>query len=241
MTAKKLLVVSDIHGAMAGAELVLDALRTHNPDLILCLGDILYHGPRNDLPATYAPKQVIPIMNGLKDRIIAVRGNCEAEVDQMVLEFPVMGDYNILPFLDRKIFMSHGHVYGPAKLPVLNEGDIFLSGHTHIPTAHKKDGIYLSYYFFPLFSGFKRTAFISLTLAPFHCPRRIIRPHTVCLMKPALRYIRQTIRLTCILTSEKHGPAEAEPLFSFVSECLDRIEVGSLVARQDAEQDADSH
>ncbi len=143
MTAKKLLVVSDIHGAMAGAELVLDALRTHNPDLILCLGDILYHGPRNDLPATYAPKQVIPIMNGLKDRIIAVRGNCEAEVDQMVLEFPVMGDYNILPFQGRKIFMSHGHVYGPAKLPVLNEGDIFLSGHTHIPTAHKKDGIYL--------------------------------------------------------------------------------------------------
>lgn len=143
MKTEKLLVISDIHGALSGAELLLDAIAVHEPKLILCLGDILYHGPRNDLPASYAPKKVIEIMNTLTGKIIAVRGNCEAEVDQMVLSFPVMADYNVIPYGERKIFMSHGHVYGPKNLPALNEKDIFLSGHTHIPTAAEKDGIFL--------------------------------------------------------------------------------------------------
>ena len=143
MKTEKLLVISDIHGALDGAKALLDAIDTHNPDMILCLGDVLYHGPRNDLPASYAPKKVIEIMNSLSSKIIAVRGNCEAEVDQMVLNFPVTADYNIIPFEGRRIFMTHGHVYSPAHLPRLNENDIFLSGHTHIPTAEKKDGVYL--------------------------------------------------------------------------------------------------
>ena len=143
METEKLLVISDIHGALSGAELLLDAIAMHEPKRILCLGDILYHGPRNDLPATYAPKKVIEIMNSLTAKIIAVRGNCEAEVDQMVLNFPVMADYNVIPYGDRKIFMSHGHIYGPGHLPALNEKDIFLSGHTHIPTVTEKDGIFL--------------------------------------------------------------------------------------------------
>lgn len=137
------LVVSDIHGAYSGAQAIEDALKYHNLKNTLCLGDVLYHGPRNDLPNDYAPKKVIPIMNQLKNNIICVRGNCEAEVDQMVLEFPCMADYNIVPMKTHKVFMSHGHIYSPNNLPTLNENDCFLSGHTHIPTAYQKDGIYL--------------------------------------------------------------------------------------------------
>ena len=137
------LVISDIHGDLTGAEIVQQAAERVQPDRILCLGDILYHGPRNDLPANYAPKKVIPIMNSYTDKIIAVRGNCEAEVDQMVLNFPCMADCNVIPMDTRDIFMSHGHIYGPDHLPALKAGDIFLSGHTHIPTADQKDGIYL--------------------------------------------------------------------------------------------------
>ena len=139
----KYLVISDIHGDLHGAEIMQDAFSYHHCKRILCLGDILYHGPRNDLPETYAPKKVIPIMNSFKDKIIAVRGNCEAEVDQMVLEFPCVADYNIIPFENHEVFMSHGHIYSPDHLPVLSAGDIFFSGHTHIPTAYQKDGIYL--------------------------------------------------------------------------------------------------
>lgn len=139
----KYLVVSDIHGALSGAEAILKAKEHHQIKNILCLGDILYHGPRNDLPEDYAPKKVIPIMNGLKNNIICVRGNCEAEVDQMVLEFPCMADYNIVPFDDHKVFMTHGHIYSPNNLPTLLENDCFLSGHTHIPTAKKENDIFL--------------------------------------------------------------------------------------------------
>ncbi len=137
------LVISDIHGALEGAQALQEAFAFHKCDKILCLGDVLYHGPRNDLPQTYAPKKVIPIMNALAPYIIAVRGNCEAEVDQMVLSFPCMADYNFIPMEKRNIFMSHGHIYAPDKLPLLNKGDVFLSGHTHVPTAEKKNEIYL--------------------------------------------------------------------------------------------------
>ncbi len=138
-----LLVVSDIHGALSGAGMVTDALRHHGCTEILCLGDILYHGPRNDVPADYAPKQVIEIMNSLKDHITAVRGNCEAEVDQMVLDFPVMSDCNTLFYHGHRIFMTHGHVYSPDHLPPLAAGTLVLSGHTHVPTAYEKDGLLL--------------------------------------------------------------------------------------------------
>ena len=130
----KYLVISDIHGSAEAANIAIEAYKLHHCDYILCLGDILYHGPRNDLPSSYAPKQVISLLNPLKDKIIAVRGNCDAEVDQMVLDFSITSDYNILFINDHKFFLSHGHIYGPNNLPKLNKEDYFLSGHTNIPT-----------------------------------------------------------------------------------------------------------
>ena len=143
MNNKKYLVVSDIHGALSGASCIPEAFAKHHADAILCLGDILYHGPRNDVPPDYAPKKVIEIMNALSSDIICVRGNCEAEVDQMVLDMPCMSESNSLFLGQRRIFMTHGHIYSPAHLPPLHRQDIFLSGHTHIPTAYQKDGIFL--------------------------------------------------------------------------------------------------
>ncbi|MCI5773424.1 MAG: phosphodiesterase [Erysipelotrichaceae bacterium] len=131
----KYLVISDIHGAKEGALCAIEAFQLHHCDMIICLGDILYHGPRNDLPASYAPKEVIKLLNPLKDKIIAVRGNCDAEVDQMVLDFPILADYNILYINDIKFFLTHGHHYGPQNEPCLNPEDYLLSGHTHIPTV----------------------------------------------------------------------------------------------------------
>ena len=137
----KYLVVSDIHGALHGAKTMEDAFAFHKCDWILCLGDILYHGPRNDVPEDYAPKKVIEIMNRNSNHITSVRGNCEAEVDQMVLSFPCMSDSNTL-FLDkRRIFITHGHLFSVDQLPPLNRSDMFLSGHTHIPCIKEKEGI----------------------------------------------------------------------------------------------------
>ena len=135
------LVISDLHGSVQGAELFEAAYELHLPDAILFLGDALYHGPRNDLPAEYAPKQVIPILNAHAEKIIAVRGNCDAEVDQMVLGFPLTADYCEFYLGSRKVFMTHGHVYGPVRIPALPSGSILLYGHTHIPAAESFDGI----------------------------------------------------------------------------------------------------
>lgn len=137
------LIASDIHGALSGAQMVEKAFAFFQPDYILLLGDILYHGPRNAIPEDYAPKQVIEIMNRMSDFIIAVRGNCDAEVDQMVLDFECLRESNEIPYKNHKIFMSHGHIFSPDHLPKLRNNDIFLSGHTHIPTAKKKNEIFL--------------------------------------------------------------------------------------------------
>ena len=139
----KYLVISDIHGSLAGATVIEEALNRHECTAIIGLGDFLYHGPRNDIPLDYDPKKVIEILNSYKDIIIAVRGNCDAEVDQMVLDFAITADYNELFLGKRKLFISHGHVYGLDNLPNLKEEDIFLSGHTHLPTWHKEKGVYL--------------------------------------------------------------------------------------------------
>lgn len=106
---------------------------------MLLLGDILYHGPRNDLPEEYAPKAVIAMLNELKDEILCVRGNCEAEVDQMVLEFPVLADYAIIDTGKNIVYATHGHIYNEGNLPPMKHGDILLHGHTHIPkcTEHE--------------------------------------------------------------------------------------------------------
>ena len=135
----KLMIASDIHGSAYYCEKLLAAWKKENPDKLLLLGDILYHGPRNDLPKDYAPKQVISMLNEMKDEILCVRGNCEAEVDQMVLEFPVLADYCILYEAGHMIFATHGHVHNEKNVPPLKKGDVLLHGHTHIPkcTEHE--------------------------------------------------------------------------------------------------------
>ena len=134
---KKILIASDIHGSAWYCRKLLQALEREGAKRMLLLGDILYHGPRNDLPREYAPKDVIAMLNPLKERIVSVRGNCEAEVDQMVLDFPVLADYCLMPVGDHMMFCTHGHIYNEENLPPMMPGDILLYGHTHIPRAEK--------------------------------------------------------------------------------------------------------
>ena len=137
----KLIIASDIHGSAFWCRKLCDLIEAEQPERILLLGDLLYHGPRNDLPRDYAPKQVIPMLSSLKEKIIAVRGNCEAEVDQMVLPFPCMADFSQL-YVDGKMFcLTHGHHHSPDTLPPLAEGSIFLSGHTHVKIDEIHNGI----------------------------------------------------------------------------------------------------
>ena len=138
----KMLIASDLHGSADAAAALCARIDELQPDKILLLGDLLYHGPRNDLPKGYAPKKVIPLLNALKERIVAVRGNCEAEVDQMVLEFSCMDDYALVQ-IDGLIFaLSHGHVYNPSKLPPVPHIDVFASGHTHVKVLERRnDGL----------------------------------------------------------------------------------------------------
>ena len=137
----KLLIASDIHGSAFWCEKLMDIMKQERPDKLILLGDILYHGPRNDLPEGYAPKQVIPMLNEYADKILAVRGNCEAEVDQMVLSFPCMAEYFQLPVDGKLFYLTHGHHKGPERLPSLPEGSVFLSGHTHVKMDEVRQGI----------------------------------------------------------------------------------------------------
>jgi len=131
------LIASDIHGSAKYCNLLCQRLAEEKAEKLLLLGDILYHGPRNDLPAEYAPKKVIELLNPLKDKILCVRGNCEAEVDQMVLDFPCMADYLILEGGKLPVYATHGHHYNP-KTPFPGAKDyILLHGHTHIPAKEK--------------------------------------------------------------------------------------------------------
>ena len=129
----KWLIASDIHGSAQWCRRLLETWDKEQAGRLLLLGDVLYHGPRNDLPDQYAPKEVIAMLNARRERILCVRGNCEAEVDQMVLEFPVLADYAVLWEGSRLIYCTHGHVYNTGKLPPLQAGDVLLHGHTHIP------------------------------------------------------------------------------------------------------------
>ena len=137
----KLLIASDIHGSAYWCGRLMELIKKENPDRVLLLGDLLYHGPRNDLPKDYAPKQVIPMLSELKEKILAVRGNCEAEVDQMVLPFPCLADYAEL-LVDGTLFhLSHGHHQNPENLPPLPQGSVFLFGHTHVKLDETVNGI----------------------------------------------------------------------------------------------------
>ena len=129
----KIMVASDIHGSACYCREMLAAFDEEQADRLLLLGDILYHGPRNDLPRDYAPKEVISMLNERKNRLLCVRGNCDTEVDQMVLEFPIMADYCILYLGNRMVFATHGHHFNKDAMPPIQPGDILLHGHTHIP------------------------------------------------------------------------------------------------------------
>ena len=142
----KWMIASDLHGSAYYCRKMLEAFEREGADRLFLLGDLLYHGPRNDLPREYAPKEVIPLLNGKKEKLLCVRGNCDAEVDQMVLEFPVLADYAVLPVGQRLIYVTHGHIYHVKNLPPLSPGDVLLHGHTHVPawTEFGQGNLYLN-------------------------------------------------------------------------------------------------
>ena len=158
----KILIASDIHGDAICAKKLVEEFERTGADKLLLLGDVLYHGPRNDLPAGYAPKTVISILNPLKEKILCVRGNCDTEVDQMVLTFPVLADYAILSLDGLAVYATHGHNYNTKTPPPLAEGDILLHGHTHVIKAEE--------------FGNKNTYINpgSITLPKENCPRSYI-------------------------------------------------------------------
>ena len=135
----KWMIASDIHGSASSCIALLEQYQKEEAQKLILLGDLLYHGPRNDLPDEYRPKEVITRLNQVKNELLCVRGNCEAEVDQMVLEFPVMADYALLWIDGLTIFVVHGHHYNQDQLPPLKNGDILLHGHTHVPALERKE------------------------------------------------------------------------------------------------------
>jgi len=141
----RFLIASDIHGSAYYCKKIVEAFKQENADKIVLLGDILYHGPRNDLPLEYDPKKVISLLNPLKDIILCVRGNCDSEVDQMVLGFPILADYCLISHESTMIFVTHGHTFNTSNLPPMSKGDILLHGHTHVPACEKfGDIIYIN-------------------------------------------------------------------------------------------------
>lgn len=139
----KIMIASDIHGSDYYCKKMLDAFDCEKAERLLLLGDILYHGPRNDLPREYSPKSVTEQLNAVKDKLLCVRGNCDTEVDQMVLEFPILADYCILYAGSRMIFATHGHLYNSKNPPLLQKKDVLLCGHTHIPECTQNE-VFLS-------------------------------------------------------------------------------------------------
>lgn len=129
----KWMIASDVHGAAYYCAAMMKAFQREKAQRLLLLGDLLYHGPRNDLPKEYAPKKVIALLNEQKQSLLCVRGNCDTEVDQMVLEFPMMADYAAIPMGDQLVYATHGHRFNQQTPPPLQRGDILLHGHTHVP------------------------------------------------------------------------------------------------------------
>ncbi|MBE6779078.1 MAG: phosphodiesterase [Ruminococcaceae bacterium] len=140
MKHPRYLIASDLHGSALYTRKLVEAFHREEADRLILLGDILYHGPRNDLPEGYAPKEVIALLSPLAERILCVRGNCDAEVDQMVLPFPIMAEYSLLPVDDLTVFITHGHHYNTDNPPPLHRGDVLLHGHTHVPACLHQPG-----------------------------------------------------------------------------------------------------
>ena len=134
----KLMIASDIHGSAYYAEKLIEAYANERADKLILLGDLLYHGPRNDLPLDYSPKQVIEILNGIKDKLLCVRGNCDTEVDQMVLDFPILADYAVVYADGKEMYLTHGHKLNPQNPPPLKKDSFLVNGHTHIPAYENK-------------------------------------------------------------------------------------------------------
>lgn len=139
----KIFFISDVHGSVYYLSKAIEKFKEEEADYIVILGDHLYHGARNPLPKEYNPKQVIKILNSFSDKIIAVRGNCDSEVDEMVLEFPIMATYSNILYNNKRLFLTHGHIYNENNMPNLTEGDVFIYGHTHIPKAEKINNIFI--------------------------------------------------------------------------------------------------
>ena len=137
----KYMIASDIHGSSYYCQKLMDAYKYEKPDRLILLGDILYHGPRNPLPRDYNPKEVAELLNKYKNKIIAVRGNCDSEVDQMLIEFPIMSDFSQIVIDNHRFFLTHGHIYNCNNLPNISKGDILCHGHTHVPLAEEYDDI----------------------------------------------------------------------------------------------------
>lgn len=139
----KLFFISDIHGSVYYLNKALERFEEEGAHHIVVLGDLLYHGARNPLPKEYNPKEVTKILNRLSHKIIAVRGNCDSEVDQMVLDFPIMADYSTILYEGKRLFLTHGHIYNEGNIPKLRNKDVLIYGHTHIPTADIVDNIFV--------------------------------------------------------------------------------------------------
>ncbi|MBP3657639.1 MAG: phosphodiesterase [Clostridia bacterium] len=137
----KLMFASDIHGSRSAMEAILRQYRIEGADRLVLLGDLLYHGPRNDLPDAYDPKAVTALLNAHKNELLCVRGNCDAEVDQMVLEFPIQADYALFDLDGVTAFVTHGHLFHLDCLPPHKQGDLLIHGHTHLPVVEEKDGM----------------------------------------------------------------------------------------------------
>ncbi|MBU3092823.1 phosphodiesterase [Clostridium sp. CF011] len=139
----KIFFISDIHGSLYYLKKAIERYKEEGAGYIVLLGDVLYHGPRNQLPKDYNPQLVASLLNEYKDKIIAVRGNCDSEVDQMIIEYPMMSDYSIILCNNRRLFLTHGHIYNEDNLPELSENDVLVFGHTHVPVAKKHNKIYV--------------------------------------------------------------------------------------------------
>ncbi len=131
----KYIVASDIHGSAHWCRQLLSAFESEGADKLVLLGDILYHGPRNDFPEEYAPKKVFEMLNAVKEKILCVRGNCDSEVDQMVLAFPILADYAVADVRGRNLFFTHGHLFNAENPPLLKKGDLLFNGHFHTPAC----------------------------------------------------------------------------------------------------------
>ncbi|SMC19593.1 hypothetical protein SAMN02745134_00879 [Clostridium acidisoli DSM 12555] len=139
----KLFFISDIHGSLYYLKKAFENYEKEASDYIIILGDELYHGARNELPKGYNPKEVTKFLNGYKEKIIAVRGNCDSEVDEVVLEYPMMTTYSNILYNGKRLFLTHGHLYNRENLPKLSKGDVLIYGHTHVPVAEKQDDIFI--------------------------------------------------------------------------------------------------